>query len=65
MALMPKKNAGLTDQLSQKEFGIVKMRIDEDARDRFRNSMVAARRQFKSLKFTRKDAEMALAGIRE
>ena len=57
--------AGFTDQLTQKEFSRVKKLIEEKARFRFKNSMLNARKEFKRLRLTPKDAVNALAEIRE
>jgi hypothetical protein len=53
--------AALADQLPQQEFSRVKRLIDEQARSRFQNAMLSARREFRRCKLTRKDALHALS----
>ncbi|MBN1578251.1 MAG: hypothetical protein JW913_16950 [Chitinispirillaceae bacterium] len=54
----------LLDQLPQKEFSRMKKIIDDKARLRFHDALSEARREFRRLKLTRKDAEKALADAR-
>jgi hypothetical protein len=53
------------DLLPQKEFSRMKKLIDEKARSRFLNAMEDARKEFRRVKMTRKDAERAVADVRE
>lgn len=58
------KIAGFTDQLPQKEFSRVKILIEEKARLRFKHAMSNARKEFRRLRLTSKDATSALAETR-
>lgn len=62
--LNAEKIAELTDQLSQIEFSRVKQLIEDKARDRFRDTMKTARKEFRKAKLTSRDAEDALAEVR-
>jgi hypothetical protein len=58
------KIASFTDQLPQKEFSRVKKLIEEKAQFRFKNAMLNARKEFKRLRLTPKDAINSLAETR-
>ncbi len=62
--LNAQKIADLTDQLPQEEFSRAKKLIDEQARFRFKDAVIAARKEYKRSGMKRKDIIDALADVR-